>query len=146
MKKRPRKTNENILNKKYVFTYIVQGLIISLGFLGSYIYLLTNGYSSEMARTFALTVLILSNLFIVYVNINKNLTIINFINILKDKVILVINIVILIALLIVIYIPFFQEIVGTVALTFNQFLWAFSIALLCTIWYDLIKIQKINRK
>ncbi|MDD4407105.1 MAG: cation-translocating P-type ATPase [Bacilli bacterium] len=146
MKKRPRKTTENILNKKYVFTYIVQGLVISLGFLGSYIYLLTNGYSNEMARTFALTVLILSNLFIVYVNINKNLTIINFINILKDKVISIINIVILIALIMVIYIPLFQEIVGTIALTFNQFLVALTIALLCTIWYDLIKIFQINRK
>ncbi|MDD4407193.1 MAG: cation-translocating P-type ATPase [Bacilli bacterium] len=140
MKKMPRKTNESILNKKYVLTYVIQGLIISIGFLGSYIFMLNNGYSNEMARTFALTVLILSNLFIVYVNINKNLTIINFISILKDKVILVINVVILIALLIVIYTSFFQEIVGTEALTLFQFLCAFTIAIFCTTWYDLIKI------
>lgn len=143
MKKRPRKTSENILSKKYVLRYVIQGLIISIGFLGSYIYLLRHGYSNEMARTFALTVLILSNLFIVYVNINKNLTIINVINILKDKVILIINIVILIALLIVIYMPFFQEIVGTSALTLVQFLCAFIVAFVCTTWYDLIKILKI---
>lgn len=147
MKKLPRRIDESIINKKHIFTFIIQGLVIAFGFFGSYSYLLNHGFSQEIATTFALTVLILSNLFVVYVNINNNLTIINFIKSLKDKVILSINIIIFIALIIIIYFPFLQKIVRTEALTLSQFFSAFLVAFACTLWFDLVKIiKKIRNK
>ncbi len=142
MNRKPRKIDESILNKEHLIINIIQGLVVSFFFLGSYIYLLNNNYSKEIATTFALSILIFSNLLIVFVNINNELSIINFINTLKDKVIVRVNIAILIALLIIIYVPFVQKIVGTTSLSIFQLLVAFIISVIATIWYDIIKVIK----
>jgi Ca2+-transporting ATPase len=142
MKRLPRQIEENLLNKNCVLLYIIQGLVISLGFLGSYLFMISNDYSQELSTTFSLAVLILSNLLIVFVNINDNLSITNFINTLQDRVIVIINLVILIGLLSIIYVPFLQKLVGTTALNIFQLISALSVAIVCTLWYDLVKIVK----
>ncbi len=146
MKKNPRSINESILDKKHLFRFISQGLVISLFFFGSYVYLLNNNYSKEIATTFSLAVLILSNLFLVFVNINKELAITNFINTLKDKVILRVNIAILLMLIIIIYVPIANKVVGTTSLSIYQFILAIFVSIVSTLWYDLIKIINKTRE
>lgn len=146
MKRKPRKINDSLVSRKYIFASIIQGLSIFIAFFGSYIYLLNNNYSKEIASTFALTVLILSNLFIVYINMSNTETAINcFIKSLKDKVITGINISILVMLSLIIYLPFVQKIVGTKTLNLYQTLTAIIISLVCTLWFDITKIIK-NKK
>lgn len=145
MKKNPRNINEKLLNYKNIITYIIQGLIISISFIGSYIYMIKNGYSQELALTFSISTLILSNLFIVFVNSSKDLSINNFISTLKDKVILRVVLGIVLLLFIIIYVPFFQKIVGTTPLSIYQLLLTIIVAVISTIWYDLIKIINKNK-
>ncbi len=140
MKKSPRNINEKLLDYKNIFIYIIQGLVISISFIGSYIYIINNGYSQELALTFSMSTLILSNLFIVFVNSSKDLSIYNFISTLKDKVILRVVIGIIILLIVIIYVPFFQKIVGTTSLNLYQFSLSMLVAIFSTIWYDIIKI------
>ena len=145
MKEKPRKLNEPIINRNTVIKNIFQGLFIFLAFFGSYYYLIKNGYNQSLASTFAFTVLVLANIFVVYVLQSNDCAIKNFINDLKDRTIFLINTIIIIILLLIIYIPFLNNIVGTSKLSFDKLLVTIVIALISTISFDIFKLMKINK-
>ena len=140
MMEQPRKIGEAIANKKVVTKSVLQGLTIFLAFFGSYFYLLQTGANQSFAITFAFTVLVLSNIFIVYVLQSSDLAIKNFYTDLKDRVIVLINFIILFILLLLIYVPTLNKVVGTTPLNIGELLVALLIALLATIPFDLIKL------
>lgn len=142
MKEKPRKMSEPIVNAKIVIKSISQGLLIFLAFFGSYYYLIKSGSNESFALTFAFTVLVLSNIFVVYVLQSNEPAIKNFIVDFKDKVIIIINSVILIVLLLLIYVPFFNQIVGTRSLDISHLLLAILIALIATLPFDVLKKNK----
>lgn len=139
MEEKPRKINEPIMNKRAVFRCVLQGLAIFLAFFGSYFYLLKQGSSQNLAMTFAFTVLVLANVLVVYVLQSREYALKNFIIDFKDKVIVLINSIIVVMLLLLIYVPIFNQLVGTVPLRISQLLLAFLIALLATVSFDLLK-------
>ncbi len=142
MKEKPRKINDPIVNKNIVIKSVIQGLAIFLGFFGSYYILLKLGFNQNYAITFAFTVLVLSNILVVYVLQSNDYAIKNFIADLNDKVILFINLIILIGLMLLIYVPLFNKIVGTVPLHFINLLLALLISIIITIFFDVLKFRK----
>ena len=66
----------------------------------------------------------------------------NFMNSLKDKVIILINVVILVVLLLIIYVSFLQDLVGTTSISIIQLLFAILLAMISTISFDLLKIKR----
>ena len=142
MKEKPRKINDPIVNKNIVIKSVIQGLAIFLGFFGSYYILLKLGFNQNYAITFAFTVLVLSNILVVYVLQSNDYAIKNFIADLNDKVILFINLIILIGLMLLIYVPLFNKIVGTVPLHFINLLLALLISIIITISFDVLKFRK----
>lgn len=142
MKEKPRKINDPIMNKNTIIKCILQGLFIFLAFFGSYYYLINKGLEQSFAVTFSFTTLILSNIFVVYVLQSDEYSIKNFISSLKDKTILLINTIILIMLLFIIYIPFFNNIVGTTRLSIIELLLSVLLAIFATFIFDIFKIKK----
>ncbi len=139
MKEKPRKINDPIISSSVVVKCILQGVAIFIGFFGSYYHLIQNEMDPVFSVTFSFTVLVLSNIFVVYVLQSNEFAIKNMIIDLKDKVIAFINFVIITMLLFIIYIPFLQKIVGTTPLTLKELLCAVLISIIVTLPFDLLK-------
>ena len=146
MEEKPRKINESIINKKIVIKSIVQGIIIFIASFASYYYFIKSGVNQNYATTFAFSILVLSNIFIVYVLQSNEYAIKNMINNLKDKVIVFINLIILIMLILIIYTPFFNQIVGTTSLKITDLILVVLISSLATFSFDILKLINNYKK
>lgn len=144
MAEKPRRINEPIINKLDVMKCILQGLVIFAFFFGSYFYLIKTGVDTSVAGTFAFTVLVLANVLVVYVLASSDFGIKNMINYFKDKVILIISLVIVAALLFIIYVPVLNNLVGTHSLSIGYLCMAIICAFLSTFSFDIFKIR--NKK
>lgn len=142
MKEKPRKINDPIISSSIIVKCILQGVAIFAGFFGSYYHLIKNGMDPVFSVTFSFTVLVLSNIFVVYVLQSNEFALKNMIIDLKDKVIAFINFVIIIMLLFIIYVPFLQKIVGTTPLTLKELFCAILISIMVTLPFDLLKLKE----
>jgi Ca2+-transporting ATPase len=145
MLEKPRKVNETIMNKKTVIKCIFQGLFIFIAVFGSYYYLIRSSAKVTYASTFSFAILILSNIFVVYVLQSNELAVKNFIVDFKDKTIVIINSLILFMLLLIIYIPFLNKIVRTSSLKLKDLLIVILISALATFSFDILK-KKIRKE
>ncbi len=146
MDKKPRKITDSIIAKKDIIKSIFQGFTIFLAFFISYYCLIKNGYDQDFALTFSFSVLVLSNIFLVYVLQSNEIAIKNLIADLKDKTIVFINSIILIMLLLIIYVPFLNKIVGTTRLDIKHLILVVIISILATFSFDILKIKKAQNK
>ena len=142
MKEKPRKINDPIISSSIIVKCILQEVDIFAGFFGSYYHLIKNGMDPVFSVTFSFTVLVLSNIFIVYVLQSNEFALKNMIIDLKDKVIAFINFVIILMLLFIIYVPFLQKIVGTTPLTLKELFCAILISIMVTLPFDLLKLKE----
>lgn len=142
MKEKPRKINDPIISSSIIVKCILQGVAIFAGFFGSYYHLIKNGMDPVFSVTFSFTVLVLSNIFVVYVLQSNEFALKNMIIDLKDKVIAFINFVIILMLLFIIYVPFLQKIVGTTPLTLKELFCAILISIMVTLPFDLLKLKE----
>lgn len=142
MKEKPRKINDSIISSSIIVKCILQGVAIFAGFFGSYYHLIKNGMDPVFSVTFSFTVLVLSNIFVVYVLQSNEFALKNMIIDLKDKVIAFINFVIILMLLFIIYVPFLQKIVGTTPLTLKELFCAILISIMVTLPFDLLKLKE----
>lgn len=139
MSRPPRPLNESLLNTPLVLRCLLQGVVIFLAIFAGYAYFLQAGASQDLASTFAFTTLVFANTLVVYVLQSNTLAIKNFFLDLHDKIILLINSVILLVLALIVYVPFFNPLVGTAPLSQLQVLAAFGLAVLATFSFDLFK-------
>lgn len=144
MKRGPRGAKSSLIEAKQVAQIVAQGLSIFIASFGIYLWQLSIGQSAALARTMGVLTLSLSSLFLVYVNSSfirpawRSLLIDS-----KDKVIWLINGGIVAMLLLVIYSPL-NQITYLAALNFSQFAFCLLLALVATIWWELLK-PIINR-
>ncbi len=142
MQKPPRRLDESLLNKSIVIKCLLQGTVIFVVAFASYVYLLKTGSSQAFASTFAFTTLVFSNLLVVYVLQSKDYAIKNFILDLRDKIIVLINVIILAIMLLFLYAPFFGQLIGSTPLSWLQILLTFGLAMLSTMIFDLLKLRR----
>lgn len=141
MNKKPRKVNDSIMDRRTVLKNVMQGLIIFLAVFGSYYYLINHNSLVNYASTFAFTILVLSNILVVYVLQSKKIAINNFKIDLEDKVVTLINLIIIFMLLLIIYVPLLNTIVGTTSLKILDLLVAIMISIIATCSFDLFKLK-----
>jgi Ca2+-transporting ATPase len=143
-----------------VIKSLLQGFAIFAATFISYIYLMNvAGWAQGEASSFALTILVFANLFLVYVNSSK--TDFVFGRFFKknrvddetgkvrriDRVVVGVNIGIVLALLLIVYSPFGNLIAKTVALPANAFIVAIAIAFVVTVWWEFVKLfDHVKRK
>lgn len=139
MKRPPRPLGEPLLNFPTIARCLLQGAVIFGVVFLSYLYLIRTGAVQNLASTFAFVTLIFSNVLVVYVLQSDELALKNFFLDFKDKVIVIINVVIVAVLLLLIYIPLFNRLIGAVPLGPLELLTAIGLAILATFVFDLAK-------
>lgn len=103
MKKSPRPKNLSLMTKIDILESLLSGLILSFAAIGVYLFSLREGLESSDARGITFTTLIISNLFLIYLKIDKN----KYEAMKKHVQILTLGTISMLAA--VIYIPFFRE-------------------------------------
>lgn len=143
MERNPRSSKEPLVTTNLMAKSILQALTIFGATFGSYTYMINNSYTEELARTFALTVLIFANLFLVYVNqSDKESVFTGIIKFWEDKVMWFINGGVLIVLALLIYMPAMNVIAKTSPMSIGQLLMSFALAALATLWWEIVKLFK----
>ncbi len=142
MNRKPRSSNEPLINGSLILKSLFQGLMIFAAAFGSYTYLYKSGAGESAARTFAMLVLGLSNLLLVYINqSDKEFAFRNIVNF-KDKVVITVNSIIIAVLIIIAYVPTVNGIVQTAPLSAKNFLLSIAISVLATMWWEIVKLIK----
>ena len=137
MDKKPHLDSENIIDKATLLRCIIEGILIFITVFALYIYY----YQKEniiLGSTMAFTLLITSIMMCANTMKSRKLTITNFINSFKDKVIVLINLVILSILLILIYSPL-NEYANMCMLNYKEWLIIIALTFLVTIPLDIVK-------
>lgn len=142
MNRRPRPKSEPLITTKWITKAILQGTTIFAALFLPYIYMIRNGISQNMARSFSLTILIFANLLLAYVNRSNIESMFKDMLRLRDRVIGYINTGIIFGLLLILYVPALNTIVNTSPLSLSYLAGAVFIAILSTIWWEIVKMYR----
>jgi Ca2+-transporting ATPase len=152
MDRPPRSILEPLMTRALVWKSILQGLVIFAAVFASYAALLhapsgAPGHVEAVARSVAFLVLVLSNLFIVFVNRSNDETILKSHPAKGDRVAYYIGFLVVAVMAVALYLPAANRIVLTAPLNWQELLLAVGLAAVATLWFEVIKvIRKIGRK
>ncbi len=145
MKKPPRDPEEHLLDRRRLLRSVLQGMAIFLATFGIYYVLLTLSYPVEIARTAGFTSLVLANILLVAVNSSETDSILRIIKKLKsEKGIWGVNLITIIALYIMIYSPFHENLGFTPLSALLQII-VLMVTLISVLWYELVKLARKRR-
>lgn len=145
MKRKPRKINENMLEKSILAKSFVQGIFIFIASFFSYYYILMSTEDITFARTMGIGIIVLGNLFLVLVNSSDYDSIfVSLKRLSKDKFMWLVPLVTFMMLLLVIYTPL-NDIFGFRALSFMELIIIISLAAVSVLWYEIVKMYKRNK-
>ncbi len=138
MEKNPRSKNDKIIDGNTLIRCILQGLLISLLVFLVYLYYVKKG-DLLLANTMAYVLLVISIMMVANTMKSKKLTIINFMEGFRDKVILGINSLIFIVLLALVYIPFLQEVAKMKEIGIEKWFIIIILTMIGTMPFDIVK-------
>ncbi|MGL4990534.1 MAG: cation-translocating P-type ATPase [Sarcina sp.] len=142
MRRKPRNPKESMVNGKILLKSIIQGIVIFITSFISYFLALNNGLNIEIARSIGLSIIILSNLFLVQVNSSDTNFVYKSIGKLKnDLVMWIIFIGTIVGLGIILYTPI-STILGLTSLTLVQALYVIVMAFASVMSYEIVKLYK----
>ncbi|MBB6697472.1 cation-translocating P-type ATPase [Clostridium algidicarnis] len=147
MERPPRDPNEKLLTAKILFKSLMQGFVIFGASFGTYFAFLKQfPDNAPIARAMGLTIILLANVLLVQVNSsNSEFAIKSFMRLIKDKVMLAVNLGTIIGLIVMLYTPLSSSL-KLAPLSLNQLIIAVVIAIASVIWYELIKVVKYIKK
>ncbi|MFR9240576.1 MAG: cation-translocating P-type ATPase [Clostridium baratii] len=147
MKRKPRNPNEGILTKGVLIKSIIQGIVMFLASFGAYyIYYKFNDGDINIARTIGLSIIIISNILLVYVNSsNTELAYQSFKILIKDKVMWAVNGGTVIGLLLIMYTPI-AGFLKLAPLGIKELIIVISISIVAVMWYEIVKILKKKKQ
>lgn len=140
MERRPRDLNEKILTPGILLKSVLQGIAIFVASFVTYFYFLRqNPGNASLARSMGLSIVMLSNLFLVLVNSSSYDFVFQFIHRLaKDKVMWAIFIGTIAGLFLILYTPL-SSILKLAPLTIGQFFLVVGISAVSVLWYEIVK-------
>ncbi|KGO90803.1 cation-translocating P-type ATPase [Flavobacterium suncheonense] len=146
MRQKPRKMTETFLNWKELIMSIIQGLVITAGVLFAYQYTVQNGGSEEKTRAIVFTTLIFSNILLSYTNRSFYYSIFES---LKNRNLLLLGITLatLTLLFSILFITPVSRFFQVATLTFNEIMFALTVAGISVLWFEIYKlIKRIRHK
>jgi len=141
----PRERNAGLFSREELFISIVQGLMIAAGCLILYFYFMKRGASLEQVRTIVFTTLILSNVFLTFVNRSFIKTIYHTIR-RKNRLAPVIIVVSAAFLSLIHFIPFVRNLFQLTTITPGQFWLCVGIAIASVMWFEVYKTGLVKTK
>ena len=146
MERPPRNPKEKLLSLRQFMKSVLQGIVIFIASFGMYLYMLNTSESPELARSMGLGIIMLSNLFLVQVNSsNSDFVFKTAKKLAKDKVMCIINVIIIAALAIILYSPI-NVYLKLAPLSFKQAAAMILIAFVSVFWYEIVKAYKKYNK
>lgn len=140
MEKKPRNVTDSIVEKKLLIRSFIQGLVIFASSFGSYYYLLD--IDPLLARTSGLLIIMIANIFLVQVNSsNFDYAFESFKKLSKDKIMILINGIIILGIIFIIYTPL-NSFLKLKALSLKELCFVIVIAFISVFWYELVKLIK----
>jgi P-type Ca2+ transporter type 2C len=140
MSRAPRGRTQELINSRTFLKSLFQGFMIFLASFLLYYSMLIQGYTAATARTCGFVVLVISSMLLVLINCSETETIITIIRRLrKEKLIWLVNLVIVIGLLAAIYTPLHLSF-GFSSLSLSDMLISITLSFAAVIWYDIVKI------
>lgn len=138
MREKPRDRYKGLFTREELLVSLVQGGVISFGVLYLYYYFMNEGASVETTRTIVFTTLIISNVFLTFVNRSFTHTLYRTLRYKNNLVpfVLLISAAFLLALQ---YIPGIRGLFLLVPLTTGQFLLCFAVGLASVMWFEVYK-------
>lgn len=142
MDRGPRDPAEKLLTIRLLVKSVVQGLVIFAVSFGVYWYWLGKGpESAAIARTMALAIILLANIFLVQVNSsNRNYAFHSFLYLIRDKVMWGVTLGTIAGLLIIIYSPV-NVFLKLAPLSLQQLGLTVLLSFIAVLWYELVKIM-----
>ncbi len=143
MNRKPRNPKEKLLSAGIFMKSIIQGLVIfAASFCTYYTVLDNNSEHAPLARAMGLTIIMLSNLFLVQVNSSDyDFAIQSITRLAKDKVMRAVNIITVLGLFIILYTPI-NHFLKLAPLSVSQLFTVVGIAAAAVLWYELVKLVK----
>lgn len=147
MKRNPRNSKEKLLTGKLLSKSILQGLFVFAASFGAYYFTVKNSPAhAPAARSMGLSIIMLANLFLVQVNSSDYDNIFYSIRqLLNDKVMWAVNAGTVILLAVILYSPL-AGLLKLAPLSALQMLTALGLAASSVLWYELVKLTKVNEK
>ena len=143
MNRKPRKKNESIINFKEMLFSIFQGLLLFIASFSTYYFYYKNG-DVLTGRTMGILIIMIGNIFLVEVCSSKHdLAVTNFKSLIKDKVFLIINGLMIFILFILINTPL-RSIFKFTELSFSEVMLAILLAFVSTFIFECQKLPKIS--
>lgn len=128
------------LYKQEKILLIFQMIPIFIGVSLPYTYFIAYGSTQTFANTALLLIIIFMNLFMTYVNLSENITIKNFIQIIKNKYLAIYTIILLLISIALYYI----NIISTERIGIKNVIGCIIVALVFTVCYDIIKFARFT--
>ena len=143
MERKPRDPKEKLLTAHILAKSVLQGLVIFAASFGAYYVTLSgNADNASVARAIGLSIIMISNLFLVQVNSSDHdFALQSIIRLAKDKVMWAVNFGTLAMLGIILYSPL-NAFLKLAPLSVPMLLKAVGIAAVAVFWYELVKLVK----
>lgn len=138
MIQKPRPFTKTFFNWSELAISIIQGLVITLGTLGTYLYSVNQGFGEPHTRTMVFTVLISANIFLTLVNRSFYYSVFTTIKYKNNLVLLIIGITISI-LGLLLFLPPLTKFFQFDFLTIFQLGFCVGVGLLSVIWFEIFK-------
>jgi Ca2+-transporting ATPase len=147
MKKPPRSPKEPLLDPIFLWKVILQGICVLAATFFPFHYLVDSGhYSIEIARSFALTTLVFSNIFLVLVNRSNTQYLFKIFSEKQNSARVWINAIAIVILVSLVYVPFLNNVFYTRPLPFILFTEALILGFIATAWWEVVKYFMNRRK
>ena len=140
LKQNPQERNNGLFSREELVISIVQGIVIAAGTLFLYYYFMSSGASIEQTRNIVFTTLILSNVFLTFVNRSFIDTII-YTSRYQNSLVPFILVISTFFLIILHLVPFIQSLFMLSAISSGQFLLCFGVALISVMWIEVYKVS-----
>ena len=145
MLRKPRKMTDTFLNWKELAMSIVQGLIITVGVLFAYQFMVQRGASEEETRAMVFTTLIFANILLSLTNRSFYYSLFeSFKN--RNILFVAVNLLTLILLFTILYFPLFSGFFKVTRLSLDELRLAGIIAVISVLWFEVYKLFKRMRR
>lgn len=139
MKKPPRSLTQSMFDKKTIVISLLQGVSILISVFLIYVYYLSTNKNDAEARSIAFTTLVLANLMLIATNLSWKKNIFQIIGS-YNKALIIVSVFAILALLCVLYIPFFLNLFHFSYIKPHELLISFIAASLGVFWFEAVKV------
>lgn len=144
MRMRPRNRTSSLFTTDELLISIAQGLLVAIGVLSIYFFFMKAGYSLTQTRTMVFVTLILANIFLTFTARSFTHTIFKTIRYKNNLVPLVLSVSIGF-LATILLVPPVRNLFELSSLSLNQFLLALAIAIISVGWFEVYKMDLMNK-